>query len=60
MNWFWYLFRFLSVFEKLQNKNDKISPNICITLPFLKKEINQFDKVATQATHLSMPQLADF
>ena len=60
MNLSSYLFRLLSVFQKLQNKNDKISLNICIALPFLKKEINQFNKAATQAIHLSMPQLAGF
>ena len=60
MNLSWYLFRLLSVFQKLQNKNDKISLNICIALPFLKKEINQLNEAATQAIHLSMPQLAGF
>ena len=60
MNLSWYLFRLLSVFQKLQNKNDKISLNIRTVLPFLKKEISQFNKAATQAIHLSMPQLAGF
>ena len=60
MNLSWHLFRLLSFFQKLQNKKDKVSPDTCIALPFPKKGINQFDKAATQAIHLSIPQLASF